>query len=457
MLFIHHGFITVDGLISARLLYRTHLNSVYTKCSFACQINTKFALYYQKCQQSSLLTTQSMTTHKNSNLYSNNKFGQFSNNDNDNSLKSRIKRSNVKSYRTSTSVASSSPADGTNTIKHVSRFKLFFDDVKEMGLPWFQPNTQSQTDVSRQQRELKYRSYAAKKSSFKKSPTNVTINGALYTEDDFITDSKSQSKMVDGAYSTIWFRGAVVTIAYVFFPLFVNIIKYFTDDQNNGVVTGAVLPGLGILFGTLISLTYSILFTRQATLQNIATEESSTLATLTHHVDTLYGDDYVRKHIAFSYIWDHAETLIERSRLQELLQITNNQDPLIGLMKCLNEITSSKFLSSNALYADREYEILDVLLPISRSTLSDLLKLRSGRLNQESLTLPPIHFWILILLSVYQLLGYAIVVASDFKPGLPFPSLESRLLFSLLTGVFAFSINFAADLNQPFNGVYQVM
>ena len=37
--------------------------------------------------------------------------------------------------------------------------------------------------------------------------------------------------------------------------------------------------------------------------------------------------------LAFSYVWDHADTLIERSRLQELLQITNNQDPLVGEYK----------------------------------------------------------------------------------------------------------------------------
>jgi len=35
-------------------------------------------------------------------------------------------------------------------------------------------------------------------------------------------------------------------------------------------------------------------------------------------------------------------------------------------------------------------------------------------------------------------------------------SLENRIEFSILAGVFALSINFALDLNQPFEGSYQV-
>lgn len=300
-------------------------------------------------------------------------------------------------------------------------------------------------------RELRSRSYAAQKSSFMQ-PKSYAVGAPKreYTVQDL---SFSDTKSI--GYS-VWFRALVVIFAFLAFPSLESLIMVFHDDLNTGVVGGAVLPGIGILFGTLISVTYSILLNRQATLQEIATQESSQLSLLTKEISTLFHQEDHRRQVAFQHIWTHAETLINRGRLQELLQIMNSNDPLLNLRDCVTELCSSNFLSKSELYRNRQTEILDIQIPSVMATINKLLTLRSSRLSQESLNLPGIHFSILRLLALWQLVGFSVIVADNYRVGSVFPSVESRLLFCLLVGVFSLSINFAYDLNQPFEGAYQV-
>ena len=80
---------------------------------------------------------------------------------------------------------------------------------------------------------------------------------------------------------------------------------------------------------------------------------------------------------------------------------------------------------------------------------------RSCRLGQEQVSLPQIHFNILVFLSAFQLVGFTFLVSSTL-PVSGDPSVESRLLFGVLTSFFTMAYTFACDLNQPFEGAYQV-
>jgi hypothetical protein len=51
---------------------------------------------------------------------------------------------------------------------------------------------------------------------------------------------------------------------------------------------------------------------------------------------------------------------------------------------------------------------------------------------------------------------FALTGASELAPTGGTPSIESCLLFGLLTGTYTLVLSFALDLNQPFEGVYQV-
>jgi hypothetical protein len=82
-------------------------------------------------------------------------------------------------------------------------------------------------------------------------------------------------------------------------------------------------------------------------------------------------------------------------------------------------------------------------------------KLRATRLSDEALALPPTHFVILNLLTSLILLGYVISILPTVDAN-GAPSLESSLLFGTLCTVYVLFYNFTNDLNNPFQGVYQV-
>jgi hypothetical protein len=98
---------------------------------------------------------------------------------------------------------------------------------------------------------------------------------------------------------------------------------------------------------------------------------------------------------------------------------------------------------------------LQGLIALCRDTLKDLNKFRATRLSDEALALPPTHFVILNLLTTLILLGYIISILPTVDAN-GAPSLESSLLFGILCTVYVLFYNFTSDLNNPFEGVYQL-
>ena len=95
------------------------------------------------------------------------------------------------------------------------------------------------------------------------------------------------------------------------------------------------------------------------------------------------------------------------------------------------------------------------LISCSKDAIKDLIKLRSQRLSDEALALPPTHFAVLTTLTILILLGYTVsVLPTVTVTGTP--SVGSSFLFSVLCTVYVLFYNFADDLNNPFQGVYQI-
>lgn len=84
-----------------------------------------------------------------------------------------------------------------------------------------------------------------------------------------------------------------------------------------------------------------------------------------------------------------------------------------------------------------------------------MVKARSKRLSDEALLLPPTHFFVLSALTLVVLMGYCVTVLPTVAVN-GTPPLESSLLFGILCSVYVFFYNFASDLNNPFEGVYQI-
>lgn len=95
------------------------------------------------------------------------------------------------------------------------------------------------------------------------------------------------------------------------------------------------------------------------------------------------------------------------------------------------------------------------ILASSRDVVNQLVKVRAKRLSDEALALPPTHFFILTTLTMLILLGYCVATLPTVGPG-GVPSFESSVLFGVLFTVYVFFFNFTNDLNNPFNGVYQI-
>lgn len=95
------------------------------------------------------------------------------------------------------------------------------------------------------------------------------------------------------------------------------------------------------------------------------------------------------------------------------------------------------------------------VLNTCRDTIKDLRKIRASRLSDESLFLPATHYFILKTLTFLLLLGYffSVLPSVDELGYVPF---ESTLLFGTLCTVYLLFYAFAYDLNDLYNGVFQI-
>ena len=109
----------------------------------------------------------------------------------------------------------------------------------------------------------------------------------------------------------------------------------------------------------------------------------------------------------------------------------------------------------DAAFADRALGA-DPRVARASSVVAALFKTRAERLSAEALSLPQVHFQILAILGGLLIGSYALTGAERFAGTGAAPPVESCLLFGLLTGTYNLMYSFALDLNQPFDGVYQV-
>jgi Protein of unknown function (DUF4239) len=239
-------------------------------------------------------------------------------------------------------------------------------------------------------------------------------------------------------------------LAYVSFPYITHLVETFVTMPPAQLdnLTSKFGPGISILYGTFISLTLSILYNRLRTIQEYVGVESSYLVVLTRNLISLFGDNRVRAIEAAQCSADQIRTLVRSSRGAELMLLMYS-DPYARIRELIDEHEMEAF--SKVGYDGRS----NSLIAASRDVLKDLYRVRSNRLSEEAVALPPTHFLILLSLTLLILLGYivSIIPTLDSSGNPPF---ESCLLFAILSTIYILFYNFASDLNNPFDGVYQV-
>ena len=300
-------------------------------------------------------------------------------------------------------------------------------------------------------RLLKARRYA-KCNPFK--PMNLEQIPSIF---DLSPPRELTSSDPERRWLSVQFRGSVILAAYFSFPTILNLLDPLVDESSYQVqtLTSSFLPGISILFGTLCSLTANILYQRQARLQQTVSEECSLLSSSTQNLIHLlrHPDHRPARAAAAQAVADYVATLVGDSRGTEIMRVAID-DPISRMRKAVTVYEDWRLADGKDLGATSS------LVSDLRASLTEMGVLRSRRLSDEALALPPTHFLIIGLLSFLILAGFILVSLGSLtinpETGLKNPSTESTILFAVLTGVYTLFFNFSRDLNSPFEGVYQI-
>ena len=246
------------------------------------------------------------------------------------------------------------------------------------------------------------------------------------------------------------FRLSVLIAAYFFFPYLTMFLDEFVTMPPNELdeITSKFGPGISILYGTFVSLTLNILYNRQQSIQKDVSTESSLLSLIQRKILSIFRDDRESAIEGSQCVADQIRTLVRGSRGMELMGIMYS-DPYARILELIEDHEYKLLTQSNDLGAQ------GVVLGSARDVLKDLVKVRAQRLSDEALALPPTHFFILSVLTTLILLGYSISILPTVDP-MGRPSNESSILFAVLCAIYVLFFNFASDINQPFQGVYQL-
>jgi hypothetical protein len=113
-------------------------------------------------------------------------------------------------------------------------------------------------------------------------------------------------------------------------PLLLLLLGIVLPDEATGisVLASSFTPGVSILFGTLLSLTVSIQYSRLQRIQDLAASESADICLLTRIVLGVFSTDSEfcneRRSRAAAALAEQVSTLVQRSRQDELLQMSTH-------------------------------------------------------------------------------------------------------------------------------------
>lgn len=305
----------------------------------------------------------------------------------------------------------------------------------------FDPEISSVQASAKRTRLLKYRSYARSEPF---TNQNITLPPSLADL------SPPVPKKLDRFWVSPTARVLSFGVAYLAFPYLTEFLDTFVTmpPEQLDEATSKFGPGISILYGTFVSLTLSILYNRQQDIQEQVSIESSLITLITRNMLSLFRKDQDSAVEAGQCAADQIRTLVRGSRGSELLKVMYS-DPYSRMLELIER---------------KEYELMDrdgdlgaqgVLIGSCRDILKDLTKTRATRLSYEALALPPTHFFVLTVLTLLILVGYSIsILPTVDETGAP--SNESSILFGVLCTVYVLFYNFTDDLNNPFQGVYQI-
>jgi len=129
-------------------------------------------------------------------------------------------------------------------------------------------------------------------------------------------------------------------VPYVVFPYIVQFLYGFESLSLSSTqldeIASKFSPGVSILYGTFVSLTLSILYTRQQRIQDTVSTESALLAMITRNLIRIFRDDKESLIEAGQCIADQIRTLVQKSRGGELMVLMYS-DPYSRILELVEK------------------------------------------------------------------------------------------------------------------------
>jgi len=293
-----------------------------------------------------------------------------------------------------------------------------------------------------------YENKLALLTNFRSYSNRELLDSDHYTDEPTLDDL---NQAVPSKGKTIWasslYRIGVFVGAFFLFPFVCQLLSTFVEIKSDefDIVNEQFTPGIGILYGTFVALTLDILYERQNKVQENASVEASLLSQVTQNVLNLFRDQPQIAREASQIIADQVRIIVYRPRGAEMLNIMR-ADPYARLLSLIDH-----YQRDNTKFTPQQEAVIDGL----RGEIPALMEARAKRLSDEGSSLPPTHFLVLLVLTALSLIGFtaaALTITDDAGE----PSFESRMVFAALCAVYVLFYNFCRDMNDPFDGVYQI-
>ena len=218
-----------------------------------------------------------------------------------------------------------------------------------------------------------------------------------------------------------------------------------TASRDRDAPRRIVMPSLSISFGTLVATTVNTLRQRQLDLRVLLNQELSAVQLLRVGLDANFrGATTMDAREA-----DARAALLLEGYVARVIQESSGRSAEENVSVPNNELGAlSSLLSETAADASSTYQNnLHALV----ATLSER---RSARLAHLATTYPAVHYAVLTAIAASIVLAYLVETDQEVLQFLS--SLQLRLLFTILIGVFSGVGSVVTDIADPFRGAYRI-
>ena len=250
-------------------------------------------------------------------------------------------------------------------------------------------------------------------------------------------------------------------VLFNFLDPLLHLESIIEEGVVSSVINGILVPAVGLLLGTLTSLTTGILWTRQKDIRETLNTEFNILDMLATSYCNLLAGDPARRREALAETRDYLYCLVGESSPaftpleKERIFDETNRKSLRLLELCVLDIPDSllwdaKLGGANS-SPDRARRIINFIMGL----IDQLNTTRAKRRTLVETGFPKAHYGLLIGLELCILTAFLLECTAAGNPVF-FSALKSRVILAIVSALFTAIPTLLLDLASPFSGLYQI-